>query len=370
VSRRIAQSTLALALTLAPTLPAQDRSAEVDQYLTAEMAKRSIPGLAVAIVRNGKVEKVGTYGKASVEHDVPVTAGTPFQINSTTKSFAAVATLMLVEAGKFRLDDPIGTHLEGLPAAWRATTVRQLLNHTSGLPDVVDNPNSGTMLARNAPDALKLLADKPLMFPAGTSWSYNQTNYMLLAMLIEKASGMPFERFCRERELAPLGITTATFGDARAVVPGRATGYTRFRIADGQPRPLDRIEHTWYEFDPFLYTAAALNISARDFGTWIAGLLAGKLISRASLEEIWKPTRLADGSVFHIEGSPFAYGLGWPLIDRPAHRAAGGSGGARAGFFVYPDDDLAVVVLTNLQGAQPEQLVEGVAALYLPALKR
>ncbi|MFN0177840.1 MAG: serine hydrolase domain-containing protein [Gemmatimonadales bacterium] len=368
MSPRIIRSAFALTATLAATLPAQNRSAEVDQYLTAEMARRSIPGLAVAIVRHGKVEKVRAYGKASLEHDASVTASTPFQINSTTKSFAAVATLMLVEAGKFRLDDPIGTHLEGLPATWRVITVRQLLNHTSGLPDVLDNPNSGTMLARTAPDALELLADKPLVFPAATSWSYNQTNYMLLAMLIEQASGMPFERFCLERELAPLGITSATFGDARAVVPGRATGYTKFRIVDGQPRPLDRIEHTWYEFDPFLYTAAALNISARDFGLWIAGLLAGKLVTRASLEEIWKPTRLADGSIFHHAGSPFAYGLGWPLIDRPAHRAAGGSGGARAGFFVYPDDDLAVVVLTNLQGAQPEQLVEGVARIFLPAL--
>lgn len=363
-----------LALCLAILLPsgalrAQDRSSAVDAYLRAEMANRKIPGLSVAVVQGGKIEKLASYGRANLELDVPVTDETLFQINSTTKSFAAVAILMLVEAGHARLDDPIGNHLDGLSASWRPATIRQLMNHTSGLPDIVDSPTTGTLLARNAPDALKLLADKPLMFGRGTSWSYNQTNYMLLALLVEKKTGMPFEQFCLERQLAPLGIARAVFGDSRHVVPGRASGYTKYNTAGGKVSALDRVQNTWYEFEPFLHAAAGLHVSARDFGTWLTGLLGGKLISRKSLEEIWTPTRLADGKVFHVEGTPLSYGLGWPLIDRPRHRAAGGSGGARSGFFVYPEDDLAIVVLTNLVGAQPEELVEGVAAIYLPALK-
>jgi CubicO group peptidase (beta-lactamase class C family) len=271
---------------------------------------------------------------------------------------------MQVEAGKLRLDDPIGAHLADLPAAWRPATIRQLQSHTTGLPDVVENPMSGKMLARTAPDALRLLADRPLMFAPGASWSYNQTNYMLLALLLEKLSGKPFAELCADLFFRPLGLATPTFGDARAVIPHRATGYTRLSMEGGQPRRLDHLEVTWYEFEPFLYTAAALNLSARDFGAWVAALLQGKLLSRASLEEIWKPVQVG-GKTFHLEGTPLGYGLGWPLIDRPEHRAAGGSGGVRSGFFVYPDDDLAVIVLTNLMGAQPEELVEGVANLYL-----
>ncbi len=360
---------MSFALIVTPGLLAgQTQSGEVDRYLRSEMTTRKIPALGVAVVRGGKIEKTATYGMANLELDVPASEGSLFQINSATKSFAAVALMMLVEAGRFQLDDSIGSHLDSLPVSWRSVTVRQLMNHTSGLPDVVDNATAGTLLARNAPEAVAFLAPKPMMFPRGTSWSYNQTNYMLLAMLIEKKSGLAFPRFCLEREFAPLGITRAFFGDSRHVVPGRASGYTKFNTAGGKVTPLAGVQNTWYEFEPFLYTAAGLHISAIDFGRWLVGLLGGKLISRKSLEEIWDPTKLADGKVFHIEGS-LGYGLGWPLFDRPKHRAAGGSGGARAAFFVYPDDDLAVVVLTNLQGASPESLVEGVAAIYLPDLK-
>jgi CubicO group peptidase (beta-lactamase class C family) len=355
-------------IALPALLAGQDRSSQVDQYLRSEMASRKIPGLGLAVVRGGRVEKATSYGMANLELGIPVSDSTVFQINSTTKSFASVAVLMLAEAGKFRLDDPIGDHLDSLPAAWRPATIRQLLNHTSGLPDVIDNPTTGTLLARNVPDALTLLAPKPMMFARGTQWSYNQTNYMLLAMLIEKKAGMTFPEFCLERELRPLGITRAAFGDSRHVIPGRASGYTKISTAGGKVAMLPAVQNTWYEFEPFLYTGAGLHLSAADFGRWVAALLQGKLISRKSLEEIWTPTKLADGTVFRLGGA-LGYGLGWPLLDRPRHRAAGGSGGARAAFFVYPEDDLAVVVLTNLQGAGPEALVEGVAAIYLPDLK-
>ena len=362
-------SRLALLLvSLAAPAHAQDVSGKVDRYLQDEMAKRAIPGLQVAVVRHGRLEKLASYGKANLELDLPVTDDLLFQINSTTKSFTSVGVLMLAEAGALALDDPIGKHLDGLPAGWGEVTIRQLLSHTSGLPDIVDNPMSGTMLARTVPDALRLLGPKPTMFPRGTAWSYNQTNYMLLGMLIEKKSGLSWPEFCLQRELAPLGITAARFGDARTVVPGRASGYTKYDTSGPQVKVLDRVQNTWYEFEPFLYTAAALNLSARDFATWVIGLLDGKLISRASLEAIWTPTRLADGTIFHIEGTPLGYGLGWPLFDRARHRAVGGSGGVRAGFYIYPDDDLAVIVLTNLMGAEPESLIEGVAGIYLPDL--
>lgn len=347
---------------------AQDRGAAVDAFIRTEMERRGIPGLALAVVRGGRLEKVASYGQASVEFGVPVRDETLFQINSTTKSFAAVAVLMQVEAGRIALDDPIGRHLPDLPQAWRAVTIRQLMSHTSGLPDIVESPMTGTMLARTVPDALRLLADRPMMFAAGSSWSYNQTNYMLLAMLLEKLTGKPFAELCRTAFFEPLGLGTPVFGDARAVLANRATGYTRLSTTGGQVRRLDHLEVTWYEFEPFLYTAAALNISARDFGAWVAALLAGKFISRKSLEEIWTPVKV-NGETFHVPGTPIGFGLGWPLLDRPAHRAAGGSGGVRAGFFIYPDDDLAVVVLTNLMGAQPEELVEGVANVYLRHLE-
>ena len=341
----------------AAELPAQVPGDSVDAYLKREMATRKIPGLAVAVIRENRVEKIAGYGLANVEFKVPVTPATLFQVASATKPFAGVAMMMLVEQGKLSVDDSIGRHLPDLPPSWRKVTVRQLLTHTSGLPDVIVSPNTGGLLARTLPEALRVLGSKPFDFEPGTNWRYNQTNYMLIAGLIERLSGRTFEQFCREKFFAPLGRTTPAFGDARAVLAGRATGYTTMRFDNDKFRIVDEIQTTYYEYEPFIYTAAGLNLSAEDLAAWIIAVGQEKFVTRTGLDELWRPLKMA--KVDHPQ-----VGLGWGLLDRPQHRAAGGVGGNRAAFFIYPDDRLAVVVLTNLQGADPVSLVEGVARLY------
>src|SRR5579859_827780 len=333
---------------------ALDRS--VDAYVRDEMTKRRIPGLALAVIRHGRLEKITPYGYANVEFSVPVTSATLFQVASITKEFTSVGLMMLVEAGQVRLDGRIGAYLDNLPVNWRDVTIRQLLNHTSGLPDIINKASDS--LADTPGEALQLLRDKPLDFAAGSQWAYNLTNYMLLQLLIEKISGLSFEQFCKARLFAPLKLSSPTFG-GQVIIKQRASLYTAVVVGADPPKALDRPEIYNARMVPMLYSAGGLNISIEDFAHWIAALLDGKIISKPSLEELRTPARLNDGHTFD------SYGLGWWLALQPPHPAVGGNGGGRASFFSYQKDGLVVIVLTNLLGSNPESLVDGVARQYL-----
>lgn len=362
-------SILALLMQARVALP-QSKVESIDEYVQAQMVERRIPGMAVAVIRHNKIEKIGTYGKASVEFDLPVKPATSFSVASISKNFTAVAIMTLVEAGKLRLDDPIGSHLRDLPSAWRAVTVRQLLGHTSGLPDVnVDSYTTNT-IAANPDEALRLLRDRPMEFAPGANWRYNQTNFMLLGMLIETLSGQSYTQFCEDRLFKPFKLRDAAFGDARTIVKGRATVYTTFRYGTGQPVAMDHAEVLNAEMPSMIYPAGGLNISIADFARWLTALLNGEIIGKDSLDTLWTPVKLNDGSIFQSPASStlWSYGLGWVLGLQEPHPFVGGAGGIRTAFFIYPKDDLAVIVLTNSQGSRPESLVEGIAQQYLEPL--
>lgn len=339
--------------------------ARVDSIMRAEMARRLIPGAAVVVVRNGAVVQSSAYGLASLELDVPVTSRTLFQVASITKNMTGVAIMQLIDSGAFALDDRVTTLIGGLPPAWAAVTVRQLLSHTSGLPDMILDPEKGTWLPGSRDSVIAQLARMPVK-PAGAEWAYNQTNYMLLGMLIDKFAGRPYVSYLREQVLAPRGVTGAAFGDSRTVAAGRTTEYSRLGLPTGATRLTD-VRAFHYEYPDALLTAAGIFMHAEDLGRWLVALSAGAGLSRPAFQAMTAAAPLADGKPFHFPGSTMGYGLGWIVVDPPARRAFGGSGGGRAALFIYPDEALAVGVLTNLQGAGPESLVELVAAVHREA---
>ena len=356
---------------LAPTTAAQGPTGQrnsIDAFILAEMTRRQIPGLAVAVIRGGQTQEIRVYGMASLEYGTPVRTDTLFSFASATKAFTGVAIMRLVDDGALALDDPIGKHLADLPADWRVVPVRRLLNHTSGLPLIDADRYSMRTRAQTVPSALRLLAGEPLESATGTKWSYNQTNYMLIGMLVERLSGQTFSEFCAARLFRPFGLESIRFGDSRVVIPNRATVYTRFRYDTDPPQGLANLEVLSYETPALNYPAGGLNISAADFAKWLIALEDGKIISRQRVNELWEPATFTDGSKYTARGSSWpSYGLGWTLNLGARHVKVGGTGGLRAGFALYPNDNLGVIVLTNLQGAGPDALVDGMAALYLGA---
>ncbi len=341
------------------------RSAAVETFLRHQMQRRRIPGLQVAVVRHGTIVLLGAYGLANIEHSVPVTDQTVFPVHSITKAFTGVAIMQLVEAGKLDLAAPVSRYLGGLPAAWGAVTVRQLLTHSSGIPDIWDA--NARMIADGEEAAWAKVQTLPTEFAPGERFKYNQTNYVLLGRIIDKLSGKPFAEFIRERQFDAVGMPLTGFGDSRDVVPHISGSYWYFRNAGLARLPTDRIEHHLLDWPPSLRTAVGVNTTAEELARWVIALQKGQLLkAKTSLTTLWTPGVLNDGSSGLSGGLINGYALGWPTVSRPEHRAVAPTGGMRAALFVYPDDDLAVVILTNLIGASPQTFVDGVAGYYVP----
>ncbi|WP_190242561.1 serine hydrolase [Hymenobacter lapidiphilus] len=302
-----------------------------------------------------------------MQDSVPVTTQTPFFLNSITKAFVGVAAMQLVEAGQLDLTAPVGRYLPELPATWHPVTVRQLLTHTSGLPDIL--PEDALVTENNEKAAWTQVQTQPLDFPAGQQFAYNQTNYLLLGRLIDKLSSQPFAQFIQQRQLEVVGMSRTSIGDAHDVLTRGARGYTYTQYVDGQRHRSPQLRNLFEVFPPSLRPAAGMSSTAKEIANWLVALQQGKLLQPQSLLTLWTPGLLTDGSQRGFGGKLTGYALGWPTVSRPEHPAVAPVGGGRSAVFLYPQDELAIVVLTNLQGANPERFVDALAACYLPDMR-
>jgi CubicO group peptidase (beta-lactamase class C family) len=333
------------------------------------MQRRGIPGLQVAVVQHGKIVLLRAYGLANIQDAVPVNEQTIFTINSIAKAFTGVAIMQLVEAGKLDLEAPVSRYLDDLPRAWQVVTLRQLLTHMSGLPNIMDS--NGKMVTDGGDDAswTKVQA-MPIEFSPRERFSYNQTNYLLLGRIIDKLSGQPFAQFITERQLHVAGMPRTAFGDSHDIVPHSARGYTYFRNVDEKIIHTVKLGNVFEEFPSFLRTASGMSSTAEEMARWIIALQQGKLLkAKTSLTTLWTPGILNSGSTGGFSNFLNGYALGWPTVMRPEHRAVTPVGGGRSAVFVYPDDNLAIVILTNLQGASPESFIDEVAGYYIPDMR-
>ncbi|MBC8153041.1 MAG: class A beta-lactamase-related serine hydrolase [Bacteroidetes bacterium] len=332
----------------------------LDAFLRREMSQRRIPGMQVAVVKGGQLVLLKSYGIANLQDSTPVTNRSIFSINSCTKAFTGVAIMQLVEAGKVELTAPLSRYLDGLPIAWQPITIRQLLTHISGLPDILRVLSTGET---NEETAWAKVQTLPMDFPTGEQFSYNQTNYVLLGKVIDKFNGKPFTEVFRERQFRVAGMPSTGFGDSRDVIPGKAPSYRYVTNMDGQSFSNPKLTTVYEEFPPFRRTASGMNSTAEDLAHWIIALQRGNLLrTRAALDTMWTAGR-------YNNGLPTQWALGWGLTKfRPEHRAVGMTGGGRSAFLAYPDDDLAIVVLTNLSGSFPEDFMEELAGYFNPAI--
>jgi CubicO group peptidase (beta-lactamase class C family) len=344
-----------LAAALPPLAGATPSDSAVVDFIQSEISERQITGLQMVVIQHGKQVLSKTFGVASIQYGLPVRDDTVFSINSATKSFTGVAVMQLLEQGKIDLQAPASRYLDGLPAAWQSITISQLLTHTSGLPDIID-PATSNLLPGGAAGAWKTVQTLPMESAPGQRFSYNQTNYVVLEKIITLLSGEPFLQFIQHRQFDAVGMPDSSFGDSLDVIRNKANSYRL--AADG-----NTLQNVIEDFPLYTRAGAGINSNARDLTKWILALQQGRLLKPASLRQLWAPTSFADAR-------PAPWAIGWPAIRRGEHRAVGGIGGGRSAFYVYPDDDLAIIILTNLAGSQPEQMIDAVAGFYVPELRQ
>jgi D-alanyl-D-alanine carboxypeptidase len=326
------------------------RADPTDDFIRAEMKKQRIPGLALAVVKDGVVVKATGYGVADRKTSVPVTPETVFKIASVSKQLMAAGIMVLVQDGRLSLADTIDRHIADVPAAWRGITVRQLLSHTGGLmregPRWTPSSTSDIEVIRSAYDA-------PLRSTPGTKWEYSNLGYTVLAEIMARVSRRPWPEFMTERVFRPAGMLSTRTTTTTETVPNRAAGYR------DNDRLLDAEE--WAAVRPgggFLSTIS-------DLAKWDQVLYTDRILTEASRRD------MGTGVAFN-DGSPVLYGLGW-FVNRPGARRqvwhSGGLPGFKAQFHRYLDDGVTVIMLINLDDADDDSIASGVAELYLPDRK-
>jgi D-alanyl-D-alanine carboxypeptidase len=332
-------------------------SDRIDGYIEAELQKRHIPGVSIAVVRDGQVVCSKGYGMANVELSVPATEKTVYQLASVTKTFTAAAVMMLVEKGKLGLDDKVSKYLDDLPKAWENVTVRQLLNHTSGIKSYTSVRDffKTARVDHKQREIVALVAKEPVDFAPGEKWLYNNTGFFLLGMLIEKVTGITYGEFLTERIFKPLGMSQTRTNDLHAIIPNRAQGYD---LEGGVLRNGEYVSPS----QPF--SAGMLVSSVSDLVKWDAALASEKLLKKSTLDQMWTPTKTTKGGMAD-------YGFGWQVDKVNGHRLIAHGGGI-PGFSTqisrFPDDKLTVIVLTNAGNGSAGALAQGIAGRILPAL--
>jgi D-alanyl-D-alanine carboxypeptidase len=344
-------------LMLALLLAAATSTATIDAAITKQIEEQQVTGAAVGVYQNGTVVVIKTYGLRDVAKNLPVDVNTRFEIGSVTKQFTAAAILRLQEQGKLSIDDPVAKYLPSFPHA-SETTLRQLLNQISGLPNYTSMPDIATMMS-TIPDATaKVVAylNKPLDFRPGTKWGYSNTNYWLLGKVVSRASGMSYEDYVRENIFKPAGMPHSGFVSDESSFDDFAIPYWQGPKSDGPTQPAPKMLEAWPS------AAGAIVSTIGDLAAWNTALASGKVISRESYALMSSPGRLANGKLTD-------YGMGLEVGVHEDHARiahGGGTPGSLTMNATYPKDHLDIIVLENNVRGQPGAVESAVLETMYP----
>jgi CubicO group peptidase (beta-lactamase class C family) len=316
--------------------PPSEALARLDETIQAYLKQNNIPGCAIAVASRGKIIYHREYGMANVELAVPVTDRTVFEIGSISKQFVSAAAMLLVEEGKLDLDDPIHRYLPDLPSEWLGVTMRQLLTHTSGIPDYEEIRTYDVYRFRLTPEeVIQIAHSRPMDFAPGTGWYYSNTGYFLASMIVERIDGRPLGQVLESRIFGPLGMTQTGMADPESIIPYRAAGYWVNKAGDLINRNPTETSST--------LGAGGILSTARDLAMWDAALYDDRLLSNRSRDIMWTSTVLPNGE-------DTEYALGWrvtPYGDRRSQSHSGQVAGFVANFSRFPDQEAAIIVFMN-----------------------
>jgi len=350
----------AWALAAAP--PSSPAVTEKMNAIFGDYRRDSTPGCAVAMARDGETVFADGFGMASLELRVPLSADSVFDIGSAAKQFTAASIVLLEQDGKLSLDDPLSRFVPELPEWSRRTSLRQMLHHTSGIRDYTELlPLAGARTAdvTTEAEALEMLArQKGLDFPPGTKYSYSNSGYFLLSVVVKRASGRSLRDFAAERIFKPLGMASTRFvDDHREVVPRRATGYAKARAASAN---IYRVAASDWEQNG----DGGLQTTVGDLLLWARNFDDPKVGGPALVQAMTTPGRLESG-----ESIDYALAL---RVDRDRGllrvRHGGSWAGFKAEFLRYPERRVTVVTTCNFREAVPSRYARAAARILLPEL--
>jgi len=326
------------------------------------------PGAAVLVLTNGQPIFQRGYGITDLRTRNKIDVHTNFRLASCTKQFTAMAIMLLVHDGKLRYDDRLTDIFPDFPSYGKAISVRNLLNHTSGLLDYEDlmqpQPNVPEEKLRQIRDAevLDLLKhQKTTKFAPGTHWDYSNSGYVVLATIVEKVSGQPFGQFLQDRIFAPLKMTgTMAYERGKNEVTSRAYGHTKKKGAWAQN---DQSDTSATLGDGGVYS------SLEDLAKWNRALDGHTLLSDSEMKPAWTSVQVPDHSVTEPDNTPAAYGFGWFLNPYKGHARVwhyGETVGFRTTIQRFREDNLTIIILCNRNDLIPANVAKKIADLYLP----
>lgn len=313
----------------------------LDELLSGQFIENE-PGVAVLIAKSGKVIYEKAYGSANIELNAPMQPDMVFRIGSITKQFTAIGILQLVEQGKIFLQDSVQKYVKDFPSKGYTITIENLLTHTSGFVDYASMNDPDPYIERRdftGKFIIDYFKNEPLKFKPGIKYDYSNSNYALLAYIIEKITGQSYHTYMEEKVIKQAGLTNTYYANESTVVPKRVTGYTRDR---------GFYQNSSYQTLSLGFGCGDLMSTVEDLYKWNSALFAHKLVKRETLERALKPYKLRDGT-------SSAYGFGW-FIDRKDGRKCIHHEGQVSGFIAmerhYPDENIYAVILTNVKSGE------------------
>lgn len=342
LASRLALTLLLLTLPLlasplaAQELPAAAR-ADIDQSVTDILARTGAPSASVAVVKDGAVVYEHAYGNAQLDPPVAATSQMRYSIGSISKQFTATAVLLLAEEGKLSLDDKVVRWLPDLTRA-KDVTIRQILSMTSGYQDFWPQDYVMPMMMQPVTSAeiARGWAQKPLDFEPGSKWQYSNTNYVIAGMIVERVAGMPLIDLLHKRVFGPLGMTSVFNSDESALPSNEPMRYLRYAL--GPVRPAPKEGRGW------MFAAGELAMTAHDLALWDISMIRQSVLQPASYHALETDVPLNSGA-----GTRYGLGVSVAMADGRRMISHGGEvSGFTATNQVYPDDNAAIVVLTNM----------------------
>lgn len=317
-----------------------------DSVVARYMEEKKIPGMSVAVVRDGELILAKGYGLESIEFNRRASAMTVYPISSVSRIIAGTLAMRLAKAGKLEIDSPIADILDGVPNDKSHITVRHLLQHTHGLADFYGSTDYREETGKShkessTDDSIRWSLTRPVQFHAGAQWKYGVVGYVILGKIFELAGGRQYEDLVDEYIFEPLNIT-AGYGDSKTVIPGRNP--VLYELVENS------IDGHIIEFSRQVWPAAGLNISVVELAKLFSALSDDEFLNKEDKKALWKNEQLQDGNLT-------SYGLGWnSYITSQDRWVVGHEGGGASWVVYYPEEDLAVIALSNMSMARADLL--------------